>query len=61
MPKPQKRLLIWSSALMLIAFALQRVGMGQRAAIAVGVIEVLLAIGTGIAFGLEVSKQRPVD
>jgi hypothetical protein len=46
---------------MLIAFALQRVGMGQRAAIAVGVIEVLLAIGTGIAFGLEVSKQRPVD
>ena len=57
MSKRQKQLVVWSAGLMIIALAAQRIQMGHSVAIAVGLIEVLLAIATGIAFGLTVSRS----
>jgi hypothetical protein len=54
----QKLLLLWSGVLMALALVAQRIQMGHRAAITIGLIEVLLAIGTGIAFGISVSERE---
>jgi len=59
MSKPLKRLLWLSAGLMVLALIVQRVQMEHRVAIVVGLIEMVLAVGTGIAFGLTVSKSNP--
>ena len=54
----QKKLLLWSGALMALALVAQRIQMGHKAAVTVGLVEVLLAIATGIAFGISVSEKE---
>ena len=58
MSNRQKKLLWWSVALMALALIAQRVPMGHKAATTIGLVEVLLAIGTGIAFGIAVSDRE---
>ena len=43
---------------MALALVAQRIQMGHAAAITVGLVEVLLAIATGIAFGIAVSDKE---
>lgn len=57
MSKTLKKLLWWSAGLMVIALIVQRIQMEHRVTIVVGLAEVLLAVGTGIAFGLTVAKS----
>ena len=52
MSNRQKKLLMWSGVLMVLALVAQRIPMGHKAAIATGLVEVLFAIATGIAFGI---------
>jgi hypothetical protein len=59
MSNRQKLLLLWSAILMALALVAQRIPMGPRAAITIGLVEVLLAIVTGIAFGISVSEREP--
>lgn len=49
--KAQKGLLAWSAGFLLLAEAVKRVRIEGRAATIVGLVELLLAIATGIAFG----------
>jgi hypothetical protein len=57
MSRRLKKLLWWSAGLIVIALILQRIQMDHRLTIVVGVIEVLLAVGTGIAFGVTVASD----
>ena len=57
MSSRQKKLLLWSGVLMVLALVAQRIPMGHKASITVGLVEVLLAIGTGIAFGIAVDDK----
>ena len=57
MSSRQKKLLLWSGVLMVLALVAQRIPMGHKASITVGLFEVLLAIGTGIAFGFAVDDK----
>ena len=44
---------------MVIALIVQRIQMNNRLTIIVGLAEVLLAVGTGIAFGVVVARSDP--
>ena len=58
MSSRQKKLLLWSGVLMVLALVAQRIPMGHKASITVGLVEVLFAIGTGIAFGIAVDDKE---
>jgi hypothetical protein len=58
MSNRQKKLLLWSGVLMALALVAQRIQVGHTAAITIGLVEVLLAIATGIAFGIAVSDRE---
>ena len=58
MSKRQKKLLLWSGVLMALALVAQRIQMGQTAAVTIGLVEVVLAIAMGIAFGIAVSDKE---
>jgi hypothetical protein len=49
--KEQKALLAWSAGFLLLAEVVKRFRIEGRAATIVGLIELLLAIATGVAFG----------
>lgn len=49
--KAQKALLAWTAGFLLLAEALKRMRIEGRAATIVGLIELVLAIATGVAFG----------
>ena len=49
--KAQKALLAWSAGFLLLAEVVKRLRIEGRAATIVGLIELLLAIATGVAFG----------
>src|SRR5215471_2310430 len=49
--KAQKALLAWSAGFLLLAEGVKRIRIEGRAATIVGLIELLLAIATGVAFG----------
>jgi hypothetical protein len=53
----QKLLLVLSGALLLGAEIVKRRPMGEKSSIIVGLIEVLIAIGIGVAFGLAKKKD----
>ena len=55
--KAQKHLLIWSGALLVLAEIIKRVPMGAKTTMMVGLIELILAIRAGIAFGFAASKR----
>lgn len=50
--KAQKLLLAWSVCFILAAEVVKRMEVSQKAATVIGLIEVVLAIATGIAFGV---------
>lgn len=50
--KAQKILLAWSAGFLLMAEGVKRMRIEGRAATIVGLIELLVAIATGVAFGL---------
>ena len=58
MSNRQKKLLLWGGVLMALALVAQRVPMGHSAAMTIGLVEVLLAIAMGIAFGIAVSDRE---
>ena len=43
---------------MALALVAQRIQVGQTAAVTIGLVEVVLAIATGIAFGIAVSDKE---
>jgi len=49
--KSQKALLAWSAGFLIFAEAVKRLRIEGRAATIVGLVELLLAIATGVAFG----------
>ena len=49
--KAQKALLAWSAGFLILAEGVKRMRIEGRAATIVGLIELLLAIATGVAFG----------
>ena len=49
--KAQKALLAWSAGFLLLAEGVKRMHIEGRAATIVGLVELLLAIATGVAFG----------
>ena len=49
--KVQKALLAWSAGFLLLAEGVKRLRIEGRAATIVGLVELLLATGTGVAFG----------
>ena len=55
--RTQKGLLIWSGCALAGAEAIKHVSLSETASTAVGAVELILAIATGIAFGLTVSKR----
>ena len=52
MSNRQTKLLVWSGVLLALALVAQRVPMSHKAATTIGLVEVLFAIATGIAFGI---------
>ncbi|MEW6208543.1 MAG: hypothetical protein AB1631_09255 [Acidobacteriota bacterium] len=52
MTKRTRLLIITSVALLIAAFSIKRVQLSEKAAMVVGLVELLLAIALGIAFGL---------
>lgn len=58
MSSQQKKLLLCGGCLILIALGIQRLQMSQKMAVVVGLVEVLLAVVTGVAFGITVSKSE---
>lgn len=56
--RPQRWLLAWSALALAVAFIVKQIQMDERTAVIVGVAEVLVAIATGIAFGLSVSARK---
>ena len=55
--RAQKALLAWSAGFLLSAEVIKRFRVEGRAATIVGLIELLLAIATGIAFGITVTAD----
>ena len=49
--KAQKALIAWSAGFLLLAEGVKRIRIEGRAATLVGLVELLLAIATGVAFG----------
>ena len=58
MTRTQKGLLIWSVCALAGAEAIKYVSLSETASTAVGAVELILAIATGVAFGLSVSKPN---
>lgn len=56
--KAQKALLAWSTAFLLFAEVIKYLNFEGRAATRIGLIEVALAIVTGIAFGVAASAKK---
>lgn len=56
--RTQRWLLAWSALALTAAFIVKQIEMDERTAVIVGAVEVLLAIATGIAFGLSVSTRK---
>lgn len=56
--KAQKWLLVGSGALLVLAVVIRRVPMSEKMTMAVGLIELILAIAAGIAFGFAASKRN---
>jgi len=56
--KTQKALLVWSAAFFLLAELAKHLPIEGKTATRVGLIEVLLAIITGIAFGVSASVKK---
>lgn len=56
--KAQKALLAWSAGFLLLAEGVKRIRIEGRAATIVGLIELLLAIATGVAFGWATTANR---
>lgn len=56
--KSQKALLIWSTAFLVLAQLIKYLNIQGKAATRVGLVELLLAIATGIAFGIAASAKR---
>jgi len=54
----QKALLVWSVAFCILAESAKYFRFGGKAATRIGLIEVLLAILTGIAFGVSASIRK---
>jgi hypothetical protein len=55
--KVQKALLVWSMAFLVLAELIKYSNIDERVATRIGLVEVLLAIGTGIAFGVATSAR----
>ena len=55
--KAQKHLLIWSGGLLVLAEIIKRVPMSEKATMAIGFIELILATCAGVAFGFAASKR----
>lgn len=58
MSKPLKKLLWWSAGLMIMALIVQRIQMEHRLTLVVGLVEMVLAVATGIALGLAAAKNE---
>jgi hypothetical protein len=56
--KSQKALLIWSTAFLVLAQLIKYLNIQGRSATRIGLVEVLLAIATGIAFGVAASARK---
>ncbi|HVG18719.1 MAG TPA: hypothetical protein VNI02_06670 [Blastocatellia bacterium] len=56
--KTQKALLAWSTAFLILAQVIKYLGVEGKAATRIGLIEVMLAIATGIAFGVAASSRN---
>lgn len=56
--KAQKALLIWSTAFLVFALVIKYLNVEGKAATRIGLAEVLLAIATGIAFGVAASAKK---
>jgi hypothetical protein len=56
--KSQKALLIWSTAFLILAQLIKYLNIQGKAATRIGLVEVLLAIATGIAFGVAASARK---
>ena len=56
--KTQKALLVWSVAFFILAELAKYLRFEGKAATRIGLIEVLLAIATGIAFGVSASIRK---
>jgi hypothetical protein len=54
----QKALLVWSVAFCILAESAKYLSFDVKAAARIGLIEVLLAIATGIAFGVSASIRK---
>jgi hypothetical protein len=54
--KAQKGLLAWSTAFLVLAEVIKYFNVQGRAATAIGLVEVVLAIATGVAFGVAASR-----
>jgi hypothetical protein len=54
----QKALLVWSAAFFILAESAKYLRFEGKAAAGIGLIEVLLAIATGIAFGVSASIRK---
>jgi hypothetical protein len=54
----QKWLLGWTGVFILGAALLKQVQLSETTSVALGLVELLLAIATGVAFGLAVSRQN---
>ena len=56
--KSQKLLLVWTALFIIGAEMVKRAGVEGRAATYIGMTELLLAIATGVAFGLAASAKN---
>ncbi|MFP5263313.1 MAG: hypothetical protein ACLGJB_15535 [Blastocatellia bacterium] len=56
--RAQKALLAWSTAFLVLAEVIKYLNVRGRAATAIGLAEVLLAIATGVAFGVAASRKE---
>lgn len=54
----QTWLLLWSALALAATLIMRQVELDERATVIVGVVEVVIAIATGIAFGLSVSTRK---
>lgn len=59
--RSQKILLLWSALFLLAAEVAKRLPLDQQAATLVGAVEVVLAIATGVAFGLMTARRKEKD
>jgi hypothetical protein len=56
--KAQKALLVWSTAFLVLAHLITYLNIKGKAATRIGLVELLLAIATGIAFGVAASARK---